>query len=151
MCLARVIWQNKKIVSPFYLFLQENSFWNAIFAVSSRNYPHRGDPKKERIQPFIPGCIARWRNIDQSVRSPLKPGINPTFKGIVVQVRIFELKRAKMPFSAEIFPGNYIFTIFSIFKATLHTLKTTFHFFIFHLLTFHLISSNISSYEKKEV
>jgi hypothetical protein len=37
---------------------------------------------------------------DQSVRSPLKPEINPTFRGIVVQVRIFVLKRAKMPFSA---------------------------------------------------
>jgi hypothetical protein len=38
---------------------------------------------------------------DQSVRSPLKVAIIPTFRGIVVQVRIFRLKRVKMPFSAR--------------------------------------------------
>jgi hypothetical protein len=37
---------------------------------------------------------------EQSLRSPLKVAIVPTFKGIVVQVRIFELKRAKKAFSA---------------------------------------------------
>jgi hypothetical protein len=37
---------------------------------------------------------------EQSVRSPLKPLKNPTFRGIVVQVRIFVLKRAKKAFSA---------------------------------------------------
>jgi len=42
-----------------------------------------------------------FREREQSVRSPLKPGINPTIRGIVVQVRIFGLKRAKMPFSAR--------------------------------------------------
>jgi hypothetical protein len=31
----------------------------------------------------------------------LKPGIYPTFRGIVAQVRILGLKRAKMPFSAK--------------------------------------------------
>jgi hypothetical protein len=40
----------------------------------------------------------------QEVSGPLKPGINPTSRGIVVQVRIFGLKMAKMPFSAEISP-----------------------------------------------
>jgi hypothetical protein len=55
--------------------------------------------------------------VDKSVRSPLKPGINPTFRGIVVQVRIFGLKRAKMPFSAEIFPWNAIYAIIH-FKST---------------------------------
>jgi hypothetical protein len=41
--------------------------------------------------------------MNQSLRSPLKPGINPTFRGIVLQVLIFRLKRAKKAFSAEIF------------------------------------------------
>jgi hypothetical protein len=45
--------------------------------------------------PFLP-----FPGREQSVRSPLKPGKNPTFRGIVVEVRIFGLKRAKMPFSA---------------------------------------------------
>jgi hypothetical protein len=38
--------------------------------------------------------------MDRSVRSPLKVAIIPIFRGIVCQVRIFRLKRAKMPFSA---------------------------------------------------
>jgi hypothetical protein len=38
---------------------------------------------------------------DRSVTSPLKPGINPTFRGIVVQVLIFGLKRVKKAFSAR--------------------------------------------------
>ncbi len=49
---------------------------------------------------------------DASVRSPLKPGKNPTFRGIVVQVWILRLKRAKMPFSADLYPGNGIFVFF---------------------------------------
>jgi hypothetical protein len=40
---------------------------------------------------------------DQSLRSPLKVAIIPTFRGIVIQVRIFELKMAKKAFSAEIY------------------------------------------------
>jgi hypothetical protein len=40
---------------------------------------------------------------DQSLRSPLKVAIIPTFRGIVAQVRIFRLKMAKKAFSAEIF------------------------------------------------
>jgi hypothetical protein len=49
-----------------------------------------------------------------SVRSPLKPGINHTFRGIIALVRIFGLKMAKKPFSAEIFPGNATFPFSSI-------------------------------------
>jgi hypothetical protein len=45
--------------------------------------------------PFLP-----FLRREQSLRSPLKVAIVPTFKGIVVQVRIFELKRAKKAFSA---------------------------------------------------
>jgi hypothetical protein len=41
-------------------------------------------------------------NRDQSLRSPLKVAIIPTFSGIVVQVWILVLKRAKKAFSAEI-------------------------------------------------
>jgi hypothetical protein len=37
-----------------------------------------------------------------SVRSPLKPGINPTFRGIIAQARIFGLKMAKKAFSSGI-------------------------------------------------
>jgi uncharacterized protein (DUF2132 family) len=44
---------------------------------------------------------------DQSVTSPLKPRINPTFRDIVVQVWIFSLERAKKAFSAEIFPWKW--------------------------------------------
>jgi hypothetical protein len=46
---------------------------------------------------------------EQSLRSPLKPSINPTFKAIVVQVRILGLKMAKMPFSAGISPWKWHF------------------------------------------
>jgi hypothetical protein len=49
---------------------------------------------------------------DVSVRSPLKVVIIPTFRGIVVQVRIFRLKRAKKAFSAEIFPWKWHFCHF---------------------------------------
>jgi hypothetical protein len=38
--------------------------------------------------------------MDKSVRRPLKVAIIPTFRGIVVQVRIYGLKRAKRAFSA---------------------------------------------------
>jgi hypothetical protein len=45
-------------------------------------------------------------NREQSIRSLLKVAIIPTFRGIVVQVRILRLKRAKKAFSAEIYlPG----------------------------------------------
>jgi hypothetical protein len=49
---------------------------------------------------------------DMSVRSPLKPGINPTFRGIVVQVRILLLKMPFLPFSAETIPWKCHFFIF---------------------------------------
>jgi hypothetical protein len=41
--------------------------------------------------------------------------IIPTFRGIVVQVRIFGLKRAKKAFSAEICPLEMAFLPFSAF------------------------------------
>jgi len=58
--------------------------------------------------------------MDMSLRSPLKPGINPTFRGIVVQVRIFRLKRAKMPFSARKLLLETAFLPFSSIFNTLH-------------------------------
>ena len=39
------------------------------------------------------------RETGLSVTIPLKPGINPTLRGIVVQVRTFGLKMAKKAFS----------------------------------------------------
>jgi hypothetical protein len=57
------------------------------------------------LEKWLPGnslLSSIFRNSDQSQRSPLKVAIIPTFRGIVVQVRIFGLKRAKIPFSAEI-------------------------------------------------
>jgi hypothetical protein len=53
---------------------------------------------------------------EQSLRSPLKVAIIPTFRGIVVQVRILRLKRAKKAFPAEISPWDAIFAIFSYFQ-----------------------------------
>jgi hypothetical protein len=48
---------------------------------------------------IIPGVIHR-NPIDQSLRSPWKRPIDLYSRRHFCQVRIFELKRAKMPFSA---------------------------------------------------
>jgi hypothetical protein len=50
-------------------------------------------------------------NREQSVRRHLKPRINPTFRGKVIQVRIFRLKWAKKAFSIEISLWNAIYAI----------------------------------------
>jgi hypothetical protein len=54
--------------------------------------------KKQTVKRAIKVCT--FAGTDPSLRSLLKVAIIPTFKGTVVQVRIFKLKRAKMPFSA---------------------------------------------------
>jgi hypothetical protein len=51
--------------------------------------------------------------VDTSLRSLLKVAIIRTFRGIVCQVRIFKLKRAKMPFSAIKLPLEMTFLPFS--------------------------------------
>jgi hypothetical protein len=52
---------------------------------------------------------------EQSVRSPLKVPIIPTFRGIVSQVRIFVLEMPFLPFSAEIFSWQRHFFYFQLF------------------------------------
>jgi hypothetical protein len=51
---------------------------------------------------------------DQSLRSPLKVAIIPTFRGIVAQVRIFGLEMPFLPFSTEIFSWNWHFCHFQL-------------------------------------
>jgi len=58
--------------------------------------------------PFLP-----FLRREHSLRSPLKVVIIPTFRGIVVQVRIFVLKRAKKAFSARKLPLGMAFLPFS--------------------------------------
>jgi hypothetical protein len=41
------------------------------------------------------------KELDRSLRSPLKVAIIPTFRGIVVQLRILGLERVKKAFSAK--------------------------------------------------
>jgi hypothetical protein len=53
--------------------------------------------------------------LDKSLRSPLKVAIIPTFRSIVVQVRIFGLEMAKRAFPAEIFLLEMAFLPFSAF------------------------------------
>jgi hypothetical protein len=60
--------------------------------------------------PFLP-----FLQREQSLRSPLKVAIIPPFRGIVVQIRIFGLKRAKRAFSAEIYLLEMPFLPFSSF------------------------------------
>ncbi len=59
--------------------------------------------------------VMKELGIDESLRSPLKVAIIPTFKGIVVQVRIFRLKRAFLPFLAGIFSWRRPFCHFQRF------------------------------------
>jgi hypothetical protein len=58
--------------------------------------------KKQTVKRAIKVCT--FAGTDPSLRSLLKVAIICLFRGIVVQVRIFGLKRAKKASSAEIFP-----------------------------------------------
>jgi hypothetical protein len=51
-----------------------------------------------------------------SLRSLLKVATIPTFRGIVAQVRLLVLKRAKKAFPAEIFPWKWHFCHFQLFS-----------------------------------
>jgi hypothetical protein len=56
--------------------------------------------------------FSRIKKGEQSLRSPLKVATIPTFRGIVAQVRLLVLKRAKKAFPAEIFPLKWYFCLF---------------------------------------
>jgi hypothetical protein len=88
----------------FCYYLQENGLLTAFYHKFHANC--KKDPTGYETLKQVLG------ENDQSLRSPLKPGINPTFRGIVVQVRIFVLKRAKKAFSAEIFSLKGLFCHF---------------------------------------
>ena len=73
----------------------------------------------ERIMQLVTGhwsLKALAVAVDLSVRNPLKVAIIPTFRGIVVQVRIFGLKRAKKAFSAEVYSWKGHFCHFQPFR-----------------------------------
>jgi hypothetical protein len=68
---------------------------------------------------------------EQSLVSLLKPAIICPFRGIVTQVRIFDLKRAKMPFSARKFLLEIAFLSFSALWRWIWFFLFTIRFFSF--------------------
>ena len=78
---------------------------------------------------FSRWCLLPWDSIypkmpflpfpgrEQSLRSPLKVAIICHFRSIVVHIRFFGLKLAKMPFSAEISPLKQHFLHYPIHES----------------------------------
>jgi hypothetical protein len=73
------------------------------------------------------------RQKDESLRSPLKVSIIPTFRGIVVQVRIFRLEMPFLPFSAEIFSLKRHFCHLQLFSTFPFFLKKELDIFFLNL------------------